>query len=182
MNPRPEVVAELRSLFKEGATPSRLLRHIAERHGAARGLHTLIQAYFLEAFGVPILRGLNPIDDYQHADLRYAFLNEQLVHEIVQKRNEWDDGSASWLGDLVASDDGQRARDVQEAIPELDRCWPQLTAKEQAFIHRSLASARGLSETVKILARLTEQLQQQLAEARSNGFAEQDQAAELSAR
>ena len=50
------------------------------------------------------------------------------------------------------------------AIPELSRCWSLLTPKEQLFIQRSLATANGLYETVKILSRLAECLQQQLAE------------------
>ena len=164
MNPRPDVVTELRALFKDGATPSRLIRHIVERHEGERGYHALIQAYFLEAFGVPIVRGLNPTDDYHHADLRYAFLNEQLVHDMIEK---WDahSGAGSWLDQLKAEDDQQRMSQVQaNTIPELSRCWSQLTPKEQAFIQRSLATANGLHESVKILARLAECLQQQLAE------------------
>jgi hypothetical protein len=172
MNPRPEVVHELRALFKEGATPSRLFRHIVERHPGERNSHALIQAYFWEAFGIPIVRGLSPTDEYQHTDLRYAFLNEQLVHDMIQQRGEWDDssgaeasGRGSWLDPLKADDDQQRLRQVQAmAIPELSRCWSQLTPKEQSFIQRSLATANGLYESVKILARLAECLQQQLAE------------------
>jgi len=56
---RREVVNEICSLFKDGATPSRLIRHIAERHEGEKSLHSLIQAYFLQAFGVPIVRGIN---------------------------------------------------------------------------------------------------------------------------
>lgn len=170
MNTRPEVVGELRSLFKDGATPLRLIQHIVERHEPERNCHALIQAYFLEAFGIPIVRGLNPLDDYRHNDLRYAFLNEQLVHDMIQKRGEWDVGSAtesngneSWLAPLTANDDQQRISEIQTtSIPELSRCWTQLTPKEQYFIQRSLASATGLYETVKILARLAECLQQKL--------------------
>lgn len=170
MNPRPEVVSELRSLFKEGATPSRLIRHIAEHHKGEARLHLLTQLYFQEAFGIPIVRGLNPTDDYQHADLRYAFLNEQLIHEIVQKREEWDTAngldsgrSASWLDTLTASGHQQRLDRIQATvIPELSQCWPQLTADEKHYIQRSLASANGLYETVKILSRLVECLQQRL--------------------
>ena len=55
-------------MFEGGATPSRLIRHIADRHEGDAGLHSLIQEYFLEAFGVPIVRGLNPNDDYQRRD------------------------------------------------------------------------------------------------------------------
>jgi hypothetical protein len=171
MNPRPEVVSELRSMFKEGATPSHLIRHIVERHEGEQNYHALIQMYFLEAFGIPIVRGLNPTDHYQHVDLRYAFLNEQLVHDMIQKRDEWDVGvdagacgTGSWLDPLRAGDDQKRINQVQAAtIPELSQCWAQLTPKEQYFIQRTLATANGLYESVKILARLAECLQQQLA-------------------
>jgi hypothetical protein len=167
-----EVINELRSLFEVGATPSRLIRHIVERHAGERAFHSLIQAYFHEAFGIPIVRGLNPIDDYQHADLRYAFLNEQLVHEMIQRRSEWDSGAAdgtkefwSWLDSLTASDDKQRLRSVQSVkLPDLSECWSRLTPDEQHYIQRSLASANGLHETVKILSRLVECLQRRLDE------------------
>jgi hypothetical protein len=170
MNPRADVISELRSLFKDGATPSRLIRHIVERHEGERNIHLLVQAYFLEAFDVPIVRGLNPTDDFLEPDLRYAFLNEQIVHEMIQKRSEWDtttgtNGTSDWLDSVKATDDQERIRQTQsEPIPELSRCWDQLTPKEQIFIHRSLASANGLYESVKILSRLAESLQQQLAE------------------
>jgi hypothetical protein len=172
MNTRPEVINELRSLFKEGITPSRLIRQIVERHEGEPSLHALIQSYFLEAFGIPIVRGLNPTDDYQHSDLRYAFLNERLIHEMVQKRSDWDAGfvagsseTESWLDSLKAADDEQRINQAQAvAIPELSRCWPLLNPKEQSYILRSLATANGLYESVKILARLAESLQQQVAE------------------
>jgi hypothetical protein len=171
MSTRPEVVNELRWLFKGGATPSRLIRHIVERHEGERSYHALIQEYFLEAFGIPIVRGLNPIDDYQHADLRYAFLNEWLVHEMIQRRKEWDteltetSEAGAWLDSLAAGDDKQRFREVQSVnLPDLDVCWPRLAPEERDYIHRSLASARGLYESVKILSRLAECLQQQLIE------------------
>lgn len=175
MSTRPEVISELRSLFKEGATPSRLIRHVVERHEGERGHHALIQAYFLETFGVPIVRGLSPIDDFQHADLRYAFLNEQLLHEMIQRRRVWDTDvigaseAGGWLDTLAAGDDKQRLREVQSVnLPDLNACWPRLTQEERDYIQRSLASARGLHESVKILARLAECLQQQLAELRAS--------------
>jgi len=171
MSTRPEIISELRSLFKEGATPSRLIRHIVERHEGERQFHSLIQAYFLEAFGVPIVRGLSPTDNYHHADLRYAFLNEQLLHEMIERRSEWDsngdlmNGTDSWLGNLSASDDHQRIRQAQTVMPpELSRCWPEMTPDERNFIHLSMASANGLFETVKILSRFVECLQQKVVE------------------
>jgi hypothetical protein len=173
MSTRFEIVEELRSLFKEGATPSRLIRHIAERHEGDSNLHSLIQMYFQEAFAVPIVRGLNPIDDYHCADLRYAFLSEQLLHEMIQNRCLWDrpNGDNSfetpgWLESVQANDPQRQIDQIQmETIPELSRCWHQLNEKESAFIRRSLASANGLYETVIILSRLAECLQQKLLEA-----------------
>ena len=99
-------------------------------------------------------------------------MNEQLLHEMIQRRSEWDscsnavtNGTGSWLDALHASDDQERNRQRQETvIPELSRCWAGLTPIEQHFIHRSMASANGLHETVKILSRLAECLQQKIVE------------------
>jgi hypothetical protein len=90
MRVRPEVIAELRALFKTGATPSRLISHIAERHRAEPALHALIQEYFWPAFAVPLVRGLQCPGAHGPVDLRDAFLNEQLVHDLIEKRPEWD--------------------------------------------------------------------------------------------
>ena len=169
-------VGELRSLFKEGATPSWLIRHIVEHHEGQRGLHGLIQAYFFEAFGIPIVRGLNPNDDFRHSDLRYAFLNEHLVHDMIEKRAEWDhgfEGQTGWLDSLEASDDQERFGRLQATdIPELSACWSKLTVKEQSFIQRSMATTNGLYESIKILSRLAECLQQQLLESRKASVAD----------
>ena len=166
MEVSPEIVAELRCLFREGATPSRLIRHVVERHDGEGHLFSLIQTYFREAFGIPIIRGLSPVDDYQHADLRYEFLNEQLLHEMIEKRPEWDtDESNSWADSLTATEVHQRIREAEAYLPpDLKRCWPLMTAKEQRYILVSFASANYLSETVKIMSRLLESLQQQVNE------------------
>jgi hypothetical protein len=172
MRTRPQVINELRLLFRDGATPSRLIRLVVERHPEEARFHQLIQDYFREGFGIPIVRGLNPIDDYRQADLRYAFLNEQLVHEMLEKRSEWDSAegaimstTGSWLDSLTVSGDQQRISQVKAVpIPELRRVWSQMTPEEQDFIDKSMASANGLYETVKILSRLAECLQQRVVE------------------
>jgi hypothetical protein len=172
MSARADVIRELQAMFKEGATPSRLIRHIADRHEGDAGLHALIQEYFLEAFSVPIVRGLNPRDDYRATDQHLAFLNELLLNEIVAKRSEWDservsaiDGDASWLSTLSARSDDERLVAAQTRIePELVQSWDQLLPKEQQFIQRTIAGANGLYETVKILARLAECLQGRIVE------------------
>ena len=118
MDIRPEVVVELRAMLKGGATPSRLIRHIAECHPATTGRHTLIQLYFQEAFGVPIVRGLNPIDDYRRDDLRHGFLNDQIIPQIIEHRTEWltsEEAAGTWLENLKASDDRDHIEVVRRA-------------------------------------------------------------------
>jgi hypothetical protein len=91
---------------------------------------------------------------------------------MVQNRREWDytngagtNDANSWLNSLGATSDHERISRLQTvAPPDLSRCWPQLTFDERYFIQMSFASANGLLETVKILARLAECLRQQLAE------------------
>lgn len=172
MTTRPEVIAELRSLFKHGATPSRVIRHIVERHEGERSLYPLIQAYFHEAFGVPIVRGLSPVDSYDHADLRYAFLNDQLVHEMIQDHNQWEtaaaeaNGAVSWLEGLSATDAREQLRQVTTApvSAELRRCWDIMTQRERDYIALMTASAKGLSEKVRALSNLAEALQLRINE------------------
>ncbi len=90
------VIEELRSLFKEGATPSRLMQHIVARHpDEGRDWYGLIQDYFREGFGVPIVRGLTPEQSYHDISLQYAYLNEDLLHEMVRARALWDRDPAS---------------------------------------------------------------------------------------
>lgn len=166
MQTRPEVIRELQAMFKEGATPSRLICHIVERHEGERSFHLLIQLYFLEAFGVPIVRALNPIDDYQHADLRFAYLNEMLLHEMIEKKSVWDNGVAeSWLDTLSATEVHQRIKEAGENLPaEFKRVWPLMTPQEQRHLQVVIASARHSWETVKIMSRLLEALQLQVNE------------------
>src|SRR5438105_3334730 len=137
MNTRPDVVEELRSLFKKGATPSRLIRHIAVRHSDEQNLHFLVQDYFMEAFGVPIVRGLKPLDDFCHSDLRYAFLNEQLLHDMIAARLVWDaragtrgleNGQQPWLESIVATPDEGQIEHIAKApvAPQLAQGWARL--------------------------------------------------------
>lgn len=170
MGTLPEVVNELRVMFKGGATPSRLIRYIGERHRGEPGLHSLIQAYFHEAFDVPIVRGVKPLDTHEHFDLRYAFLNGSLLYEMIQRRGQWDrddeaPGTETWLDGLRARDDHERIRQAQGVPnPNLKRCWSLLTPDEQYYLEMTAASGAGLSERVEILTRLAECLQQRINE------------------
>ena len=164
MSMRSGVVEELREMFRQGATPSRLCRLIAEHHEGEADLLFLINEYFHVAFAVPIVRGLDPLADYRHDDLRLAHLNEQLLPAMVQHRGEWDDGD-SWLEGLVASDPADWIR-TPPAVPppDLKGCWETMTPAERNHLRMDWASAAGLAQTVKILSVLCENLQQQVNE------------------
>src|SRR4051812_45027081 len=120
MSIQTSVIQELRSMFKEGATPSRLIQQIVARHPEEGNWHGLIQDYFREGFGVPIVRGLTPGDDFGSIDLRYAYLNEDVLHDMVQSRNKWDrelnrsdNGFPTWLDSLVATSALERLQEAK---------------------------------------------------------------------
>src|SRR5579872_2983377 len=89
MIPDPVVVSELRLLFQQGATPSRLIQHILERHAGEEHLQFFVQDYFREAFGVDIVRGVTPFDKDRYDALDYAFLNNDVLAEMIEKQAGW---------------------------------------------------------------------------------------------
>jgi hypothetical protein len=168
----PRVVAELRAMFREGSTPSRLIQHIAACHGNEDRLFFLIQDYFREAFAVPLVRASNVRAERTQNDLRLAHLNIDLVHEMVQHRSEWDNapetnggGRQGWLDSAVATDEGELIERAQPAtLPELSGCWGELGEGARNYIKRLIGNVNALYERVQILARLAESLQQRLNE------------------
>ena len=82
MMTNPHVVAELRSLFRQGSTPSRLIGHIVASHPAEPSLPALVNAYFRDAFHIPFVRLAEMPTGNGTTELLYAHLNADLVHEI----------------------------------------------------------------------------------------------------
>jgi hypothetical protein len=166
----PQVVKELQELFKAGATPSRLLLHIASRHGPEDRWRTLVQDYFLEAFAIPFPRVMNERERYSQIDLNNYLLNTRLLHQMVQTRLQWDRGISSpheapgsWLDCLVATDDADLVNQAKPGeIPEFSGCWPELDSSAQQAIQRLVGNSALLYERMLILARLVECLQRQV--------------------
>lgn len=161
------VIEELRSMFKDGATPSRLIQHIVARHPPRGNWHGLIQDYFREGFGVPIVRGLAPGENYHDIGIRYAFLNQDLLYEMVRSRSMWDKESLqpgnagpTWLDAL------DRIQDTKQAgpPPDMAESWDKLGERERNLLALSNSSHKSKSEQIRILACLVERLQQRLAE------------------
>ena len=166
----PRITAELRSMFREGSTPSRLIKHLLDHHGR-EGFFSLLQTYFREAFAVPLVRASNRPEDYGGSDLRFAHLNVHLLHAMIQHRAEWDnaycegDRPVCWLDSLVAAEESELIeRANPAALPEFANCWEALGQEAQKYIKRIMGNANALYERVRILATLAEQLQQRVAE------------------
>jgi hypothetical protein len=170
MSIRVSVIEELRAMFKEGATPSRLIQHIVARHPNEGNWHGLIQDYFREGFGVPIVRGLDPLARYDDSSLRYAYLNEAVLHEMVQGRTAWDaerntadSAESSWLDTMTAKGTLDRIRELeQRGFSELAESWDGLTRQERAALVLTSANLHTRIEMCHILARLVERLQQRI--------------------
>jgi hypothetical protein len=168
---RPEVISELRCLFKVGATPSRLIAHILAQHPEDTNRFYLVQRYFHEAFSVPQVRWPANRRDEDANGLRLAYLNALIVHQMIQYRPEWDQaegggcapGSVNWLDSLAATDDHDLLEQAQPAdIPELAGSWDRLDEEARKYVKRLHGNVNGLYERVAILARLAECLQQQV--------------------
>lgn len=154
----PAVVSELRALFRAGATPSALVRRVAERHTGEPATDALVRAYFREAFRVPMVH-IGP-EQVRQAAAGGALpaLNVTVLPRMVEARPGWDDTPGGWL-DAVAP---AEPADPQQ-IPELARCWDQLDDAGREYVTRLLTNARAAHAHIAALAALAEALQQQAA-------------------
>jgi len=155
----PLVVIELRLLFKSGATPSALIRRIAERHAGEPMLDALVRAYFREAFHVPMIR-VGPEQVKQIAEgCGLAILNVTVLPRMTQARREWDtevESAGCWMN-TTTTDEA-----APELIPELAGSWDRMDDEAKQFIRRIIANARSSHENANALAALAERLQQQV--------------------
>src|SRR5262249_6980575 len=105
-----EIVQELRVLFRKGATPSRLLRHIISRFPGEVVSPWTLRDYLEKAFGVPMARLIQPGMVGSADQTRLAVLNRTLIPEILERRAAWDEAGSSlptggcWFDGLAATD------------------------------------------------------------------------------
>ena len=162
----PELIAELRESFIEGATPSELMHRIEIRHEGDPSIHFIIRDYFREAFGIPLVRNVVPDENYSPA-CRHAHYNRDVVPEMIQRIGAWNttDLTGSWLENVSVRPLGDHLRRYEANRPkELERVWDELSEEEKAFISRKSARIDHSREVAKGLARLAERLQQKVVE------------------
>lgn len=162
----PELVAELRESFIDGATPSELMHRIALRHEGDRCLHFILRDYFREAFGIPLLRNVVSDEDYSPA-FRHAHYNRDVVPEMIQRMGDWNttDLTGSWLENVSVGSLVDHVQRIKAYPPEeLKRVWDELSEKEKAYVRRQSARINQSWDVAKSLALLAERLQQKVVE------------------
>jgi hypothetical protein len=167
-----QVVEELRSLFREGNTPSSLIKYILACHRGEPQAPSLIGRYFREAFGVSLVRLPADLSDILGNASRSFYLNVHLVHHMLAHRDYWDrergseiDGPGCWLDGLSATEEIELINQVQPGtVPELAASWEHLNVEAQTYIKRVMGNTNALHEKVLALARLAETLQERVAQ------------------
>jgi len=168
MQTDPLLVLELRSLFKAGATPSALIRVIAERHSGEPAIDYIVRLYFREAFLIPMLQIGKEVVEHIAQGGEAAVLNSRVVHRMVAARSEWDKPTAlneptCWLDSVTATDESAILRTVEsQNAAEPPAWWGSLDDEGRRFVSRTVANAQSLYERVQVLAALAEQLQQKI--------------------
>lgn len=159
MTTDPRVVAELRELFVAGATPSRLIRHIATRHDEPCW-PDLVPHYFAEAFAVAVLA----------ADGWPSDLDRELLRDMVGRSHLWrtpedaESDPAWWDGMRPVSGSERELLDRlrPETEPALREVWDSLPERTRSHIRRTAVNAAAYHEYAAVLARLVERLQEQV--------------------
>lgn len=160
MSPEARVIDELRTLFKSGATPSRLVRRIVACHPGEPQLDRLIRDYFRQAFGVSMFRASSNLLSVPPEQLPFAGINAATIREMVQRRPQWDREAVpkrTWMDGESVGD-----RSPLEQTPEFAAIWEQLDEPARTALNRAIEISHDLSETVGTLSRLVEQLQEQV--------------------
>jgi hypothetical protein len=167
---RSRLVQRLRQLFKDGATPLRLIREVLAAFGedtSSRQVRDILG----ESFQLPLVR-LGPSLDLSQQGYRHGGLNRTLLVEIVENKERWERlvpssaEESSWMDGLkVTGPEAVRTKLAADSYPGLSReTWAALSPGEQQALLVQLASGLILSEHFEVLCRLAERLQEKIDE------------------
>jgi len=167
-----EIIQELRTLFKKGATPSRMVRYVVQRFPDQQVSIWTICEYLEKAFCIPMVRLIRPGVDLS-SDLRLcAAINRNLIPEIISLQADWDKSddpdflSDCWFDGLNSTTphEAKALASVHRNYDVSEATWESLSESEKESLRLQTASTHTLVENVKILATLAERLQQQVEE------------------
>jgi len=160
-----DVTAELRAMFIDGATVSRMFQYIESQNKCDNTSNSLyLWKSFCEAFGVPLIRGIMTTSHSPCID--HAHFNTEVVPDIVQRIDEWCPGdlTGTWLdGVRIASYEEYREASEKPISKHLERAWPLLQDEEKDFIISGLSYKDYCFYLARCLARLAERLQEKIA-------------------
>jgi hypothetical protein len=178
MIPDPVVIAELRSLFKSGATPSRLMGQIIAHHEqqSLPATNKLIRAYFREAFGIPTIRISADLLSQELEGLRIAHASAEVIHQLVLRRSEWDASSEETWMDSFTIDDATKLPTPAplESSNQFSEALSHVDDKTRQYLKDLVGYSESLSQKVAILSTLAERLQQQVSRLENNLNAERN--------
>jgi|GEM_PF-5889055 len=160
---------ELRELFREGATVSRLLSRAKEELGPDARNHEIAklvrQSFGLSPGGWNLLAGTESFGNGEEHDSKLTWV---FLPEILMTRQQWDtsteEGSARWY-DGLERHSLKEFREYVEGHHGLGaEGWASLSEADRANILTIETTRLSLSEDVQILAALAEQLQRRVTE------------------
>lgn len=168
------IVTELRELFLNGATPSRLIRHIASRHEGESSWTQLVEPYFHQAFDVSTFFMEGRPQEVDLDSLDFDSLNKELLRDMVGRSAQWKsavDDESNWSEGLAVATDDRRMIEAlrPESHSALADSWPNLPPRVRDFIRQSMVNAQGYYEQVQVLSKLIERLQAQVLELEQQG-------------
>jgi hypothetical protein len=164
----PRVVAELREMFVAGATPSRLIRHIAGRHDG-EPWPRLVGEYFAQAFSVVTVVADGWPETQDLDDVDPSELDRELLRDMVGRSHLWRpsneaDAPAWWDGlrSVAGSEPELLDRLRPEGEPALREVWDSLPERTRSHIRRATVNAAAYHQYTAVLTRLVERLQDQV--------------------
>ena len=166
----PQIVAELRAMFLNGATPSRLVRYIVSRHEGDQDWATYVESYFTEAFSVTLLMDRYPtpvdLDQIDLSDLDGEILRDMVGRQVAWRESVSHPSGSAWCDGLsVSSDDLTMNQKIRpESHPALTDSWASMTPRAREFVRQAMVNAQGYYERMQVFARLAERLQEQINE------------------
>jgi hypothetical protein len=166
----PQIVAELRAMFLNGSTPSRLVRYIASRHEGDPDWPTYVESYFTEAFSVTLLMDHYPtpveLDGIDISDLDGDLLRDMVGRQAAWRESVSHPAGSAWCDGLsVSPDDLTMNQQIRpESHPALTDSWASMTPRAREFVRQAMVNSQGYYERMQVLVRLVERLQEQINE------------------
>lgn len=173
MELQPEIISELRAMFKDGATPARMVEYIRLHEGAKRPWFAVVMQYFFAAFRCTSIRVPARVEEYGTCSQKLVKTSPDVLHDIILQREHWENEESEvreehWFDALTAADLMEHLEQVDlAAIPELANSLEHIDAQGQEYIKTRFASACRHYEQVRILSHLAERLQQKVLELES---------------